>query len=382
MPKTRQSRAPRQHRQSPESAGDPASIRAMGAVRGLILSTLPSGKKQWAIRYRMGGRQRRHVLGDLATLSLADARDRAREALQAVRDGTDVALVRRVERAPRTDTGCRAGGRGRGGHPARRPGARRRRVKTRACCGRTSCRSGATGPRTPITRAEVRAVVAGIVARGATAMANRTLSIIGRLFSYGLAEDWPHLEGNPASRIAPPTVERSRDRVLTDDELRALWALLGRFPTTPEKQAPGRKRATPTPSASPSVRSVRRSRRSRRSASSRSAAAKSSRCVGPTSTATGGPSGRGQQERPAAPRPDYAGPAGHPRRAAAHGRGRLLVVGGHRLKKAGARLSRALGFTFRSHDLRRTVATRLGAAGVSGAMPSWRCWAHAERPGL
>jgi integrase len=28
-------------------------------------------------------------------------------------------------------------------------------------------------------------------------------------------------------------------------------------------------------------------------------------------------------------------------------------------------LSRALGFTFRSHDLRRTVATRLGAAGVS-----------------
>jgi integrase len=43
----------------------------------------------------------------------------------------------------------------------------------------------------------------------------------------------------------------------------------------------------------------------------------------------------------------------------------VFASGGHRLKKTGARLSRALGFSFRSHDLRRTVATRLGAAGVS-----------------
>jgi integrase len=44
------------------------------------------------------------------------------------------------------------------------------------------------------------------------------------------------------------------------------------------------------------------------------------------------------------------------------GRGNALVA--HRVKKAGAALSRVLGFEFRSHDLRRTVATRLGEAGI------------------
>ena len=35
-----------------------------------------------------------------------------------------------------------------------------------------------------------------------------------------------------------------------------------------------------------------------------------------------------------------------------------------RVRKAGAALSRVLGFEFRSHDLRRTAATRMAAAGV------------------
>jgi integrase len=35
-----------------------------------------------------------------------------------------------------------------------------------------------------------------------------------------------------------------------------------------------------------------------------------------------------------------------------------------RVKKAGAALSEVLGFEFRSHDLRRTAATRMAAAGV------------------
>ena len=44
------------------------------------------------------------------------------------------------------------------------------------------------------------------------------------------------------------------------------------------------------------------------------------------------------------------------------GRGGGLVE--DRVRKAGAALSRVLGFEFRSHDLRRTAATRMAAAGV------------------
>jgi integrase len=47
----------------------------------------------------------------------------------------------------------------------------------------------------------------------------------------------------PGESHSNPGGENSRDRVLSDVELRALWALLERFPARHEKQAPGRKRA-------------------------------------------------------------------------------------------------------------------------------------------
>ena len=51
-----------------------------GLQHGLVLSVLPSGRKQWCVRYRLAGRQARLVLGVYSTkpggMTLSIARQR------------------------------------------------------------------------------------------------------------------------------------------------------------------------------------------------------------------------------------------------------------------------------------------------------------------
>jgi integrase len=61
-------------------------------------------------------------------------------------------------------------------------------------------------------------------AQTAPIMANRILSRISAMLTSALEHDW--IESNPASRIRKPGEERSRDRVLSRDEVRELWVAL------------------------------------------------------------------------------------------------------------------------------------------------------------
>jgi len=61
-------------------------------------------------------------------------------------------------------------------------------------------------------------------ARHAPIMANRILSRISAMLTFAMEQDW--IESNPAWRIRQPGEERSRDRVLSRDELRELWPAL------------------------------------------------------------------------------------------------------------------------------------------------------------
>jgi integrase len=55
-------------------------------------------------------------------------------------------------------------------------------------------------------------------------MANRILSRISAMLTFAMEQDW--IESNPAWRIRQPGEARSRDRMLSRDELRELWAAL------------------------------------------------------------------------------------------------------------------------------------------------------------
>jgi len=81
----------------------------------------------------------------------------------------------------------------------------------------------AWGPRAikDITRRDVRVLVEAIADRGAPIMANRTTALISKLFKFTLDDEL--IDTSPAVRITRPGAEQKRDRVLTDDESRALW---------------------------------------------------------------------------------------------------------------------------------------------------------------
>src|SRR5262245_49593808 len=58
---------------------------------GLYLDVRPNGNRSWLFRFKMGGavQSRWMGLGSLETVSLAEARNRAREARQVILDGRD-----------------------------------------------------------------------------------------------------------------------------------------------------------------------------------------------------------------------------------------------------------------------------------------------------
>ena len=76
-----------------------------------------------------------------------------------------------------------------------------------------------------ISRGEVISTLDEIVDRGAPAVANRTLAILRKMLNWAVERDL--LEENPCAGVRAPAVERSRDRVLTDDELKAFWIASG-----------------------------------------------------------------------------------------------------------------------------------------------------------
>ncbi|MGH9204477.1 MAG: tyrosine-type recombinase/integrase, partial [Vicinamibacterales bacterium] len=212
-----------------------------GHARGLILQVLPSGRKLWTVRYRYRGSQRRLVLGEYPTLSLAKARDAAEDARAKIRNGGDPAGERQAAREVPTDTVAAL---------VKEYITKHVRVKMRGCAEEERVLNVDVLPFwkdrsvRELTRRDVRALVAPIVDRGSPIMANRVLAVVRRMLNYGIRNDW--LDANPASLIDKPGNEVSRERVLTDDEIRRLWRLLSRQPTTAERAAPGRKRSKGT----------------------------------------------------------------------------------------------------------------------------------------
>jgi integrase len=71
-------------------------------VPDLALRVTPSGVKRWTVRYRHRGRLRRLTLGDVAVVSLADARARARDALGDAGKGEDPAAGKQAGRKAET----------------------------------------------------------------------------------------------------------------------------------------------------------------------------------------------------------------------------------------------------------------------------------------
>lgn len=190
-----------------------------GVVPGLALRITPHGARTWAVLYRHRGRLRRLTLGPAAVLSLASARDRAREALREVTDGKDPAAAKLEARRAETVGDLARDFIAKYAKPRKRSWKeddRMLRADVLPAWEHRAIRD--------ITRRDVRQLVDAIAERGAPIMANRVLSLVSKLFKWALDEDL--IDASPAVRVPRPAAPRQRDRVLSEDEIRALWTAL------------------------------------------------------------------------------------------------------------------------------------------------------------
>lgn len=219
---------------------------ADGLLPGLYLVVQPSGRKSWAVRYRAAGDTRKLTIGGYPVLKLDQARDAAREALRAAQKGADPATEKReARRAAKDRTEAE---RDAFDAVARRYLDRYARPKNRGwleqarLLGLVPDRSKSEGADDPglfllkegglaerwqgkrvqeITRRDVLEAIDEVVARGAPVGANRTLAALRTMLNWTV--DRGIITANPAETVKPPTAEMARDRVLSDEELRAVW---------------------------------------------------------------------------------------------------------------------------------------------------------------
>lgn len=190
---------------------------------GLILRVTPGGALSWSAWYRYHGQPRRFTIGRYPEWGLADARQRAREVIADAGREIDAAAIKRQQRveaqraAVRGDTfqalaeKClKAIG------PRLRP--RTLEEYTRALKADVYPKLGKLVPER-IERGGIRALIADKAAEAAI-QANRTFGVVRRVFSWALSEEL--ISVSPCAGLRPPSVERIRERVYTDLEIRAL----------------------------------------------------------------------------------------------------------------------------------------------------------------
>src|SRR5262249_18262721 len=170
--------------------------------------------------YRVGTRLRRATLGTLPPLTLADARQLAREALRDAALGHDPAVAKREAREALTVTMLVRDyiDAGEGSRSTATNGDYRRTL--RAVVERSPLGSQ---PARQVARCELRAFLEQI-ARKTPIRANRVLALIRAAFRWGLREEL--IERDPTAGLQRLRPERPRERVLTDEEIRRLWSTL------------------------------------------------------------------------------------------------------------------------------------------------------------
>jgi integrase len=189
------------------------------AVPGLGLRLREGGSKTWVYQYQVGNKQRRLTLGKLSALDPAKAHDIAADLHARVRLGEDVAATKAEGRVRAEETFGAALG----------PYLRWQRARVRPSTFRHIERhltvSLAPLHDLPITKVDRRAIAQQLarLSVNAPVQANRTRSSLARFFRWAAGEGL--VESNPVL-FTNRNPERSRERTLTNAELKTLWNAL------------------------------------------------------------------------------------------------------------------------------------------------------------
>ena len=193
---------------------------ADGYLPGLYLIVHPTGAKSWAVRYRHHGQSRKFTLGGYPLLDLKAARESGAKALRAVAEGRDPGQERAQARASQPDSIESVAQQFIERHVRRhnRPKTIRETERALRLHVLPYWRGRSVNS---INRRDILDVLDRVVDGGAPIAANRVLAATRKLFNWAVSRDI--LASSPCAGVKPPSAETARDRVLSDDELRAVW---------------------------------------------------------------------------------------------------------------------------------------------------------------
>src|SRR5262245_35002233 len=187
---------------------------------GLYFVVQPTGGRSWCVRYRHQGVSRKHTLGSYPAINLKAARQLAAKALRAVAEGRDPGREKILARSAKADSVDRIVEEFLERH-VRRSNRPRTAKETERLLRRHVLPRWRGRMVHEITRRDVLDILDRVVDAGAPVTANRVLAAVRKLFNWSIARDI--LAASPCVGVKPPTAERARDRVLSDDELRLVW---------------------------------------------------------------------------------------------------------------------------------------------------------------
>ncbi|HEX9791193.1 MAG TPA: integrase family protein, partial [Kiloniellales bacterium] len=192
------------------------------ALPGFAVRVSATGAKSYTCHYRLHGKLRRDTLGKVGVFSLKDARDEARQRILKAQGGVDPRPLKFKAERDSVQSVVE--------EFIERHAKRHNRTwrETKRLFEREVLPKWGDRPLRSIARRDVIALLDDIADRPAPIMANRTLAAVRKLFNWALSRDI--LDASPVTKVTGPGKETRRDRVLSEDEVRAIWNAATEYP--------------------------------------------------------------------------------------------------------------------------------------------------------
>jgi integrase len=193
-------------------------------LKGFALRLRSNGSATWCVQYKSKGRTRRITLGDLAKLTAGEAREVARKHFAAVLMGDDPADRKAKQRLENAQTMLSVA--------KLYLGVKKKTLRPRSY---TEVARFLEDPRyfgdlhawgmSTIKLKDVAAIIRHINTNIGAKTASSARATLSALFTWSMGEGL--VEANPVAGVNRPKTNDPRERVLTNEELRALWIACG-----------------------------------------------------------------------------------------------------------------------------------------------------------
>lgn len=185
----------------------------------MILRVSRSGSKTWFARYRPQGEsvQRRFKIGAYPAMPLSEARAKVSAIHAGLQEGVDPAGKRKADREAMTFGDIADL------YIERYAMVRKKSWKQDKWLLGKELEVWSKRPAHLITKRDVIDLLHEIHDRPAPVLSNRTLALARKIFNWAISQDL--VKSNPCDRVPAVGKEERRERALTDDEIRKVWAV-------------------------------------------------------------------------------------------------------------------------------------------------------------